>query len=87
MSAVQKKRRGSEDPRPLDAIRAADLVPFVDGIAAGAEAVMVAHVTYPAIDPLPAGYSEHWIRRILRDSMGFDGIVVSDAEIRDEIGP
>ena len=66
------------DPRPLEAIRAADLVPFVDGLAAGAEAVMVAHVTYPAIDPLAAGYSKTWIEEILRGELGFRGVVFSD---------
>jgi beta-N-acetylhexosaminidase len=65
------------DPRPLDAIRAADLVPFVEGFASGAEAVMVAHVTYPAIDARAAGYSQTWID-ILRGELGFDGVVFSD---------
>src|SRR5690348_13638207 len=46
------------DPRPLGVIRETDLVPFVDGFAAGAEAVMVAHVTYSAVDPL-ARSEEH----------------------------
>ena len=66
------------DPRPLPAIRAADLVPFADGFAAGAEAVMVAHVTYPAVDPLAAGYSKKWIVEVLRDELGFRGVVFSD---------
>lgn len=66
------------DPRPLDAIRETDLVPFVEGFAAGAEAVMVAHVTYPAVDPLAAGYSKAWIENILRGELGFRGVVFSD---------
>lgn len=66
------------DPRPLAAIRAADLIPFVDGFAAGAEAVMLAHVTYPAVDPLAAGYSSKWIEEILRGELGFRGVVFSD---------
>ena len=44
------------DPRPLEVIEAEDLLPFRAGIAAGAEAVMLAHVTYPAVDADPAGY-------------------------------
>lgn len=68
----------AHDPRPLAAIRAADLVPFVDGFAAGAEAVMVAHVTYPAVDPLAAGYSSAWIDTVLRGELGFRGVVFSD---------
>jgi beta-N-acetylhexosaminidase len=66
------------DPRPLEAIRATDLIPFVDGIAAGAEAVMVAHVTYPAIDSRAAGYSKKWIGDVLRGELQFRGVVFSD---------
>lgn len=66
------------DRRPWPSIAAADLLPFRAAIDAGVDAVMMAHVTYPMVDVVPAGYSEHWIRRILRDELGFDGIVVSD---------
>ncbi|GAB1595509.1 beta-N-acetylhexosaminidase [Lysobacter claricitrinus] len=66
------------DPRPLEEIRALDLVPFVAGIEAGADAVMMAHVKYPAVDPDPAGYSKRWIEDILRKEMGFRGVVFSD---------
>lgn len=66
------------DPRPLDALRAEDLVPFVAGIDAGADAVMMAHVKYPAVAPEPAGYSPYWINNVLREEMGFRGVVFSD---------
>jgi beta-N-acetylhexosaminidase len=66
------------DDRPLDAIRALDLVPFVAGIEADADAVMLAHVTYPQVAPEPAGYSPFWIDTILRKEMGFRGVVFSD---------
>ena len=66
------------DPRPLDVLRAEDLVPFAAGIDAGAEAVMLAHVTYPTVAPEPAGYSPRWINDILRKDMGFQGVVFSD---------
>ncbi len=66
------------DDRPLDAIRAHDLVPFVAGIDAGADAVMLAHVVYPQVAPEPAGYSPFWINDILREEMGFRGVVFSD---------
>jgi len=66
------------DPRPLDELRALDLVPFVAGIEANADAVMMAHVVYPAIAPEPAGYSPRWIQGILRKEMGFRGVVFSD---------
>ena len=66
------------DDRPLEEIRALDLVPFVAGIEAGADAVMMAHVVYPQVAPEPAGYSPRWIQDILRDEMGFRGVVFSD---------
>ena len=66
------------DDRPLDEIRALDLVPFVAGIDAGADAVMMAHVVYPQVAPEPAGYSKRWIEGILREEMGFRGVVFSD---------
>jgi beta-N-acetylhexosaminidase len=66
------------DPRSLDEIRALDLVPFVAGIEAKADAVMMAHVVYPAVAPEPAGYSKRWIEDILRAELGFRGVVFSD---------
>lgn len=66
------------DPRPLDTLRAEDLVPFVAGIDAGADAMMLAHVSYPAVAPEPAGYSPRWINDILRGEMGFRGVIFSD---------
>jgi len=66
------------DDRPLEVIRAEDLVPFAAGIEAGADAVMLAHVVYPQVAPEPAGYSPRWINEILRTQMGFRGVVFSD---------
>ncbi len=66
------------DTRLLDELRAADLVPFADAIAVGAEAVMMAHVTYPAVDAHAAGYSRIWIEDILRGELGFRGTVFGD---------
>jgi beta-N-acetylhexosaminidase len=66
------------DPRTLDEMRETDLVPFADGIAAGADAVMLAHVTYPAIDARPAGCSRIWVEDVLRAELGFRGVVFGD---------
>ncbi|MBW3549997.1 MAG: beta-N-acetylhexosaminidase [Proteobacteria bacterium] len=71
------------DARGLEELRALDLVPFVAGIEAKADAVMMAHVVYPAVAPEPAGYSERWIKQILRGDrasggLGFRGVVFSD---------
>ncbi|KFN41125.1 beta-N-acetylhexosaminidase [Arenimonas oryziterrae] len=66
------------DPRSLEVLRSEDLMPFVAGIDAGADAVMMAHVVYPAVAPEPAGYAPRWMNEILRDEMGFRGVIFSD---------
>ncbi len=55
-----------------------DLAPYRHLIAAGLESVMVGHVIFPALDPLPASLSPFWMREQLRDRLGFDGAVLSD---------
>jgi beta-N-acetylhexosaminidase len=66
------------DERTLAAITTDDLVPFAAMAAHGLEAVMPAHVIYPAVDPVPAGYSRIWLQDILRGRLAFDGMIFSD---------
>lgn len=68
----------ARDDRSLAQLQAHDLVPFAAGIAAGADAVMMAHVVYPQVDAQPAGCSSVWINDVLRGELGFRGVVVSD---------
>jgi beta-N-acetylhexosaminidase len=65
------------DKRSWDAIAEQDLVPF-RALAADYDAVMMAHVCYPEVDSQPAGYSRRWIREILQEDVGFEGLVLSD---------
>ncbi|QTD41335.1 beta-N-acetylhexosaminidase [Sporosarcina sp. Te-1] len=56
-----------------------ELVPFQQAIDAGADVVMVSHVVYPALDPKwPASMSGRIINDLLRDQMGFQGVVITD---------
>jgi beta-N-acetylhexosaminidase len=66
------------DEREYEAIAADDLVPFVRLIESGLPAIMPAHIVYAKVDDRPAGFSEIWLKRILRGKLGFDGLVFSD---------
>ncbi len=66
------------DERELSSIREKDLLPFKQLIDEGLEAIMPAHVVYPKIDSLPAGFSSKWIQQILRTELNFKGTVFSD---------
>jgi beta-N-acetylhexosaminidase len=64
-----------------DRIEAVELPPFRSAIAAGVDAVMTAHLNVPALEPdnLPATVSSKIITGVLRDELGFQGLVVTDA--------
>lgn len=76
--AIDTHKAQAIDPRSLDDIRQNDMRPFLEGFSAHAEAVMMAHVVYPAVDEQPAGYSHRWIHDVLRKQLGFQGAVISD---------
>ena len=65
--------------RSLEELRRCDLVPFVAAIRAGVAGVMTSHTVYPQLDPdLPATLSPRILGGLLRDELGFDGMVVTD---------
>ena len=63
---------------PIDVLRDRELVPFRAAIAADVQVVMTAHVHYPALDDVPATLSRRILTDLLRDELGFDGVVMSD---------
>lgn len=65
------------DDRCYSEIEASDLLPF-KALAGKLDAVMPAHVIYSSVDPQPAGFSRHWIQQVLRQQLGFEGVVFSD---------
>lgn len=65
------------DQRSLADIRAQDLVPFKE-LHSVLTGIMPAHVIYPSVDPLPAGFSKVWLQQILRKEIGFEGAIISD---------
>lgn len=58
-----------------------DLVPFRDFIANGGSGIMVGHIAVPAVDPsgLPATLSSKLTQKLLREEMGFRGLIYTDA--------
>jgi beta-N-acetylhexosaminidase len=67
-----------EDPRHLEDLWFSDLVPFERLVHAGLAAVMPAHVIYPRVDTQPPGFSAYWLQQVLRQRLGFQGVVFSD---------
>jgi len=65
--------------RSLDQLEQVELEPFRQTIQTGLEAVMTAHVVYPAWDPEhPATFSKTILQSVLRQQLGFEGLIISD---------
>jgi beta-N-acetylhexosaminidase len=63
----------------LSVIEARELAPFRAAIAAGTRAVMSAHILVPALDPdRPATLSRRILTGLLREELGYDGLIVTD---------
>lgn len=65
----------------LEEMKSNELVPFADGIEAGVDIIMVGHISCPQVtgNEEPASLSEKMITGVLREEMGFDGVVITDA--------
>lgn len=79
---------------PRERLEQIELPPFRAGIAAGAGAVMVGHIQLPALDPAPATpatLSRPIVTGLLREQMGFSGLIYTDSmrmdAVREMMGP
>lgn len=70
-----------ETTKTLEEMRGTDFVPFQAGIEAGADFVMVSHITASALDEdgVPSSLSEKVMTDILRGELGFEGVIITDA--------
>ena len=67
--------------KTLDELMGCELVPFRDSIENGINVIMVGHISVPNItgDYLPSSLSSYMITDVLREQLGFDGVVITDA--------
>jgi beta-N-acetylhexosaminidase len=66
------------DERGFEALCADDIKPFKALIDQGLEAIMPAHIIYQQMDKKTAGFSGFWLKKILREQLGFTGVIFSD---------
>lgn len=66
------------DDRRFEDVFVDDVMPFERMIDYGMAAVMPAHVIYSRCDSRPAGFSPFWLQEILRNRLGFQGVIFSD---------
>lgn len=65
--------------KSLEELRGGEFLPFEAGIEAGVDMVMVGHITVNAVDDEPATISHEVITGLLREELGWDGVVVTDS--------
>ena len=65
----------------LEELKETELVPFISAIEAGANMIMVDHMSLPQVvgDNTPATMSKEVISELLRSELGFNGVVITDA--------
>lgn len=66
------------DERSEQEIRQEDMLTFTALIEAGIAAIMPAHIVFKQVDQHPVGYSKLWLQTILRQQLGFSGVIFSD---------
>ena len=72
-------------PHDMERLRAIELAPFTAAIAAGVPGVMTTHIVFPALDDHPATLSRRILTGLLRDELGFEGLIFTDSLSMDAI--
>lgn len=71
----------AETSKTLEEMEACEFLPFQSGIQAGAPFVMVGHINCPAVTgaDVPASLSSVMVEELLREALGFEGIIITDS--------
>lgn len=71
----------SVSERTLDELRGAEFIPFMAGIDAGVELVMMSHMSLPNVtgSDVPCDLSYEVVTGLLREELGFEGVIISDS--------
>ncbi|MFZ5814550.1 MAG: glycoside hydrolase family 3 protein [Bacillota bacterium] len=80
-TAVNSLSRLASVPHDRARLDSVELVPFRRAIAAGVDAIMATHVAFPAVEPdpmLPATLSRAVLTGLLREELGFQGVILTD---------
>ena len=80
-SSVDVHHEKDSIPHPRERLDEVELLPFARAIKAGIPSVMVGHTAYPALDPsgAPASVSRRITHDLLRNDLGFEGVITTDA--------
>ena len=87
-TAVDSHRDLPVVPHPLERLQSLELVPFKAAMQAGVDGIMTAHLYLPQIEPqqdLPATLSRTVLTGMLREQLGFQGLILTDALDMDAI--
>lgn len=66
------------DARSKDVIFNRDIKPFKALIQAGIDGILTSHVQYPKVDNQIASFSTYWVTTVLRQELGYQGLIFSD---------
>jgi beta-N-acetylhexosaminidase len=75
-------------PHPLERLESLELLPFKSAMQAGVDGIMTAHLYLPAIEPqpdVPATLSKTVLTGLLREQLGYQGLILTDALDMDAI--
>lgn len=65
--------------KSLSKLQKEELFPFREAITSGVKAIMTAHILFPEVDMVPATISKVFLKDVLREELGFKGLVISDS--------